>query len=280
MRICVVGATGVLGRHVLPRLQERGHSVRAVVRRAEHLAPLQRQGIEAVRGDILDPRSLEPAVAGCDAALHLATAIPRGAGGDWSRNDRIRRDGTRNLLAAATSAGVRRYVQQSITFLHGDRGTAIVDETATLQPRPGIQSAADMEAQVQASAFEWCILRGGAFYGPGTGREESLRAELQAGTLRLPGDGTAYVSLIHVADMAQAVVLAAESAPAHGVFNVVDDTPVTYATFYSYLAAQEDMPDPEPGGPVVASLACANVHLRETLPWRPAYPSFRSGLAH
>src|SRR5579885_2934342 len=101
MRILVVGATGVLGRNVLPRLLERGHRVRAVARRVEQVEMLQRLGVEARLGDILDASSLLSAAKGCDAALHLATAIPRpGQPGDWSLNDRIRREGTRNLLAA------------------------------------------------------------------------------------------------------------------------------------------------------------------------------------
>ncbi len=68
--------------------------------------------------------------------MHLATAIPRGPGGDWSRNDRIRREGTANLLAAAAAQGVRRYVQQSIVMLYGDTGSTLVDESAPLQPGP------------------------------------------------------------------------------------------------------------------------------------------------
>ena len=279
MRILVVGATGVLGRNAIPRLMERGHAVRAVVRRTEQAGILHGLGVETAPGDILDQDTLYASARGCDAALHLATAIPRGPGGDWSINDRIRREGTRNLLAAAALAHVPRYLQQSITFLYGDTGAAVVDESAPLRPNARIQSAADMEELVRAAPLEWIILRGGSFYGPGTGREDNWRAQARAGTLHLPGDGSALLSLVHVADMARAVVLAVESAPAQTVANVVDDQPVSYRALYGYIAAQAGMPEPPAGGPPTASLACANARIKELLGWQPAYPTYRSGLA-
>lgn len=276
MKVLVLGATGVLGRSVVPRLIERGHTVRAVVRSAEQVTALCRLGIEAVPGDILDPESLSTAAPGCDAALHLATAIPR-AGGDWSRNDLVRRDGTRNLLAAAARAGIRRYVQQSIIFLYGDRGVQIADETTPLSPAPFIQSAADMEGMVRASSLDWSILRGGAFYGPGTDQENAWFEKARTGQLFLPGDGEGLISLIHVADMARAVVLAMESAPPQSIYNVVDDLPVTYWELYGFVAARLGAADPAPGGPAARSLGCSNERLR-ALGWNPAYPTYRSGL--
>jgi nucleoside-diphosphate-sugar epimerase len=279
MRVFVVGATGVLGRNVIPRLLERGHQIRAVARRVEQVAILQRLGVDARLGDILDAVSLMVAAEGCDTALHLATAIPRpGTIQDWTLNDRVRQEGTQNLLAAAADVGVRRYIQQSITFLYGDQGEQIVDESAPLRPAPRIQSAADMEAFVQASSLDWVILRGGSFYGPGTGNEDGWRKAAQEGTLRLPGDGAALVSLIHVVDMARAVVLAAEGAPAGDIYQVVDDAPVRYRELYGYVAAQLGAPVPTPGGPPVVSLGCSNARIKTALGWGPAYPSYRSGL--
>ncbi|HEU4782728.1 MAG TPA: NAD(P)H-binding protein, partial [Ktedonobacterales bacterium] len=96
MRIFVVGATGVLGRHTLPRLVERGHSVAVVARHPEDAARLRRLGFDAYRGDILDAESLREPLRGCEIALHLATAIPTRPGTGWDLNDRIRREGTRN----------------------------------------------------------------------------------------------------------------------------------------------------------------------------------------
>jgi nucleoside-diphosphate-sugar epimerase len=281
MKVFVIGATGVLGRNVVPRLVERGHQVRAVVRQPRQAEILRRIGVEAVVGDIFDRESLREPVAGCEAALHLATAIPPpGPHQDWSRNDRLRREGIQNLLAAATEGGVRRYVQQSITSLYGDTGAQVVDESAPLSPRDRIQSAADMEAMVRQSALAWCILRGGALYGPHTGREERWRDACRAGSLRLPGDGSALISLIHEVDFARAIVQAAESAPASSTYNVVDDEPLTFRDLLGYLAAQLNAPAPQPGGELpLPSLGCSNARLKAALGWAPTYSTYRSGLA-
>ncbi len=281
MRVLVVGATGVLGRHVVPRLLERGHGVRAIVRDRKNMAFLQQMGAEPVVGDILDGDSMQAAARGCDAALHLATAIPRsGSDRDWSLNDRIRREGTRNLLAAAANNGVEHYVQQSIVFLYGEHGQEIVTEAAPLQPTPIIQSAADMEELVRASALHWCILRGGLFYGAGTGREDEWRQSAREGRLVYPGDGSDIVSLVHVVDMSRAVVAATENAPPASTYNIVDDEPVSYRRLFAHIAAQLGVAAPYEGGPrVLASLRCSNTLAKQELGWQPVYPSYRSGLA-
>lgn len=281
MRVAVVGATGVLGRHVVPRLLERGHEVSAVVRSPEAYDRLTRLGARPHLGDILEPETLAAALAGCHSALHLATAVLRpGATGDWSPNDRIRRDGTANLLAACRATGVRRYVQQSIAMLHAGAGRDVIDEDAPLFPSPVTRSSVDMEAMVRASGLEWCILRGGAFYGPETGRDAHWRTLAGRGELRLPGDGGDFLSLVHVSDMAAAVVVAAEAAPAGSVFAVVDDAPVTYAELFAYVATLEGAAPPQAGGPPIwGSFRLSNARLRKALDWRPHYPSYRSGLA-
>jgi nucleoside-diphosphate-sugar epimerase len=281
MNIAVVGATGVLGRHVLPRLLERGHQVRAIVRQPAQVENLRRMGIAAVTGDILDAETLLPATVHCDAALHLATAIPKaGAVQDWSMNDTIRREGTENFLSACQTNGVRRYVQQSIILLYGDHGAHIIDETTPIQPAPFIQSASDMETLVQSTGFDWCILRGGMFYGPGTEREERWRQAAQEGSLQLPGDGEGLISLVHVVDMARAVVMAAEGGPAWSIYNVVDDQPVDYRTLYGYIAAEVNASEPRSGGAIMLpSLGCSNARIKNELEWEPMYPTFRSGIA-
>jgi len=238
-------------------------------------------GMEAVLGDILRPETLTAATADCDVVLHLATAIPRaGRPQDWNLNDRIRREGTQNLLAACQRNGVGRYVQQSTTLLYGDCGNKIVDETQAMQPFPLVESAFDMEAMVQKSSTDWCILRDGLLYGPGTWREEAWRQEAREGRLCWYGQGDAYMSLIHVADMARAVVQAVESAPAHSIYNVVDDRPVTCRDLYRYIAASVGALEPSSGGePHLLSLGCSNRKVHAELGWEATYPTFQSGLA-
>jgi len=279
MRVAVIGATGVLGRQVMPRLIERGHQVRAIVRDAAKQAALARLGIDAVPGDILDAASLAPALAGCTAALHLATSVPRtGMKRDFSLNDRIRREGTANLLAACHQAGVTRYVQQSIAHLVG-AGATLLDETAPLHPAQATSSAADMEAMVRRSDLRWTILRGGAFYGPGTGRDEDWRSLARDGRLVMPEDGSGWLSLIHVVDMAEAVVLATERDLHNSLLAIVDDLPVTYRDLFKHLAALEGGPEPATGGAPapLPSFRVSNARARAALGWRPFYASYRSG---
>lgn len=280
MIVMVVGATGVLGRNVVPRLLEGGHAVRAVIRRHAEAPILQELGAVPVVGDLFDIGSLHTAAEGCDVALHLATAIPKPGNQDWSENDRVRRAGTRNLLEAVLNSRVRRYVQQSITLLYGDAGQATVDESSPLRPSEMTQSAADMEGLVRATDLDWCILRGGLFYGPGTGREAGWRQASRERRLTLPGDGSDLLSLVHVADMARAVVAAAEVASAGSTYNIVDDAPVTYRRLFTFLAAQLGADPPPAGGPrVLPSLGCSNAKAKRDLGWEPMYPTYRSGLA-
>jgi nucleoside-diphosphate-sugar epimerase len=211
--------------------------------------------------------------------MHLATAIPRDLK-DWSADARVRREGTQNLLRAADQSHVRRYVQQSMVRIYGEQGKRVVDETVNVHPLEQDQATADMESYVRASSLDWCIARGGFFYGPGTGREEGWRQSIRTDGFRLPGDGSTFLSLIHIADMARGIVLCAEAAPAGSIYNIVDDEPVSYSALYEYLAAQENRPKPESGGPLrVSSLACSNAKVKKELQWQPAYPTFRSGLA-
>ena len=278
MKILAIGSTGVLGRHVVPRLIESGHAVRTVARKPEQVKQLQRLGSDAALGDILDAESLKRAATDCEVALHLATAIPKpGNSQDWALNDRIRREGTQNLLTACQHAGVRRYIQQSTCFLYRYQSGSLADETTPLEPNPFLQSTLDMEALVQASPLDWCILRGGFFYGPNT-FEDAWREALRQGTLSLPGDGSGQLSLIHQVDMATAVVLAAEKASARSIYNVVDDHPVTYKELFEYLAVLVGSPSPSLGGSVfLPPFACRNDRLK-ALGWALAYPSYRSGL--
>jgi len=281
MRVGIVGATGVLGRQVVPRLVEHGHVVRAVVRRETEMKRLLGLGIDAVIGDILQPGGLLKELEGCESILHLATAIPhRGAANpDWSLNDRIRREGTAHLVAACQELGIERYVQQSIAHLVADGSADLLDENASVHRSPVTASAVDMEEIVRNSGLRWTILRGGAFYGLYTGRDEVWRNEARSGQLRLPGDGAGYISLANVTDVADAVVLAVETAPASAVLTIADDQPVTYAELFAYIARIEGGPDPPPGGPPTPwpSFRVSNARARKVLGWRPRLRTYRSG---
>jgi nucleoside-diphosphate-sugar epimerase len=283
MRIAIAGATGVLGRNLIPLLSARGHTMRALVRTPASAPWLAEAGVEMVQGDLLDPDitpRLSGMLAGCDAAAHIATAIPRdmGAPGAWEATAPLRTEGTARLLAAARAAGVRRYVQQSIVMAYPDGGDGWLDETTPLDTTPARAAVCGpviaMEGLVRAvpvGELAWCILRGGAFVGPGTA-QDALRDRLRAGTETVPCDGRAWLSPIHVADMAAAVALALEHAPGGSIYNIVD-APLRQGAYLDRLAALLGAPPPprDPSRPCPPSFRCAHQAARTGLGWAPAH---------
>jgi nucleoside-diphosphate-sugar epimerase len=274
MRILLVGATGVLGRSLVPLLLSRGHQVRALARQPSRVPA----GAEAVQGDLLDPAlDLVELSRGCDAAIHGATAIPRdpSAPGAWELNSRLRIEGTRRLVEAAQAAGVRRYVQQSIEMAYAGGGDQELDEAAPFDSSPSraavVEPVRSMEATVRASALDWVILRCGLFVGPGTG-QDALVERLRAGTEVIPGTGRGWFSPIHVADAAMAFAVALASAPARSVLNA-NAQPLRLGAYYEALAEAvgAEAPRADASRPDPSSYRCAAHRLRG-LGWLPAHP--------
>jgi len=150
MKVFIIGATGVLGRRVVKLLTANGHQVVGLSRSRKNADWLSQHGAEPRAGDLFNLEQVCQLSAGCDAFLHLATAIPnksRSTPTDWAINDRLRRAGTQILVAAALRNHCRLYVQQSITFIYGDTQGAWVDERAPISTHIGgiLQSAVDME---------------------------------------------------------------------------------------------------------------------------------------
>ena len=197
-RIAVLGATGVYGRHLVPRLVAAGYRVRALARRPEAAAIAAACGAEVAAADIFDEASLRAGLAGCEVALNLATSLPApGEQGDYAKNDQLRREGTPIFVRACREVGVSRILQQSIAMTHAGGGDQWADETTFHPPGEGIAGAAiaavrAMEAAVVESDLDWVILRGALFYGPGTGFDDDWFARARAGKLRLPGEGNDY----------------------------------------------------------------------------------------
>jgi nucleoside-diphosphate-sugar epimerase len=265
VKIAVIGASGILGRALIPLLAAEGHKVRPASR---HL-----NGLDLLTSD------LAPLLAGCDAVVHAATAIPSNpsAPGAWDLNTSLRTTGTRRLLAAAQQAGVQRYVQQSITMAYQDGGDAWLDESTPFDPSSEraslVEPVRDMEAQVRASNLHWTILRGGQFAGPGTA-QDAVVARLDAATLSIPCAGQHWISPIHPADMAAAVVAALTLAPSGSTFNITAE-PIRYADYLDRLAALGGLPalarDPKSSAPCPASQRCTARAAHQILNWRPTH---------
>jgi nucleoside-diphosphate-sugar epimerase len=269
-------------RELAPLLAQLGHSIRALARRPREAAPTAITGVaEYVECDLLSPESasrLPYWLDGCDAVMHIATAIPRdfNAPGAWDRNSRLRREGTERLLTGSIAAGVKRYIQQSITMAYVPGGDEWLDETTPLDHSPeraGICGPViDMEGMVRATReLEWVILRGGIFVGPGT-FQESLAADLRNGKAVVPGDGSNFISPVHVADVAAAFAAALTEAPPESIFNVVDE-PLRQGEYMDRLARIVGAPAPrrDHALPAMPSNRCTNRAAREALAWAPVH---------
>jgi nucleoside-diphosphate-sugar epimerase len=284
--IAVLGATGVYGRHLIPRLVARGHRVRALVRRPEAAAIAAACGAELHVADVFDAASLRAGLQGCDVGINLATSLPGPSGrGDYATNDRVRREGTPIWVRACRDVGVSRIVQQSIALVNAAGDEAWSDEdtvfpagqegTAAL----AIAAAVAMEDTVRQSGLDWTILRGGLFYGPGTGFDDDWFARARAGTLRLPAEGRDWVSLVHIADMAEATAATVTRWPSRQAL-IVADEPARWRDIFAYVATIAGTAPPRPGGRLgLPSYRVSNRRAREALHWTPVYANYRIGLA-
>jgi nucleoside-diphosphate-sugar epimerase len=263
-----------------------GHDIRALVRRPEAAAIARACGADIRIADIFDQDSLLAALDGCEVCVNLATSLPGPSGrGDFAANDRLRREGVPVLIEACRRAGVSRLLQQSICWV-GAAGETLADETSHFEPSGdhaganAIRAAQAMEDIVRASGLDWLILRGGLFYGPGTGNDEAWFARAAEGRLRLPGDGSDFVTLVHIADMAAATAAVLETWLSRKTLIVADDRPVRWRDLLAYVAALAGAAPPEPGGRQgFPSFRMSNRLARETLGWEPAYLDYRAGLA-
>jgi 2-alkyl-3-oxoalkanoate reductase len=292
MKIFVSGATGVLGRRVVAQLVAAGFEVTGVARRPDTRADLVAVGARPVEVDLFDGAAVHAAVAGHDVVLNLATAIPVGERAAhpsaWEDNDRIRRVGSRNLVDAALATRATRYVQESIAFLYADGGEQFLDESAPLDPASTTSAA--LVAEAEAARFSGrggfgVALRFGQFYGFDSGHTIETIEAVRAGRPGELGPASAYRSSVTTDDAASAVV-AALDAPT-GVYNVVDDRPLTRAEHIDALALALGVPSPPvpsvcPDLPpesavMLRSQRVSNERFKTLTGWHPQHPSAWEG---
>jgi nucleoside-diphosphate-sugar epimerase len=303
MRVFVAGATGVLGRRLVEGFTGRGHEVVGLTRDPAGDEAVRERGGEPVRGDVTDRESVVAAAEGADVVVHAATAIPtdlKPSDADWERNDRVRLEGARNLVAAVDEVDADRLLLQSIVWVARQPDGSPFDEESEPHPDRSTRSALESERVVREAAaehgFDAVVLRGGWFYAADAAHTRDIAEGLRAGRLPVIGGGLlgrrdATLSLVHVDDAARAFLAAAEG-EATGTFHVVDDEPVAYATFLRAFAERLDAPEPRRVpwwlarafvGPnlvrlITTPMPTANDRLREAFDWGPRYPTYREGL--
>jgi nucleoside-diphosphate-sugar epimerase len=290
-RVFVAGATGVIGRRAVARLVAAGHGGDLVARSPEKAEQLRALGAEPARVSLFDREALNAAVAGHDVVVNLATHIPpmsqSARPGAWAENDRIRTEGSANLVDAALAAGASRYVQESIVFTYPDSGERWIDAETT--PIESARFTASVEA-AEASAARFTeaggvgvVLRFGMFYAPDSSHTRAQLAAARRGVSIVAGRPDAYQSTIHADDAAEAVV-AALSAPA-GVWDVVDDEPLTKREVGKVLGGRVRLPGRlaslagSYGDVMVRSQRVSNRRFKEATGWAPRHRSLREGLA-
>jgi nucleoside-diphosphate-sugar epimerase len=308
MRVFVAGATGAIGKQLVPRLVAAGHEVHGMTRSESKQAMLAELGAVPVVADALDPDQVAEAVgrATPDVIVHQLTAIGtvdmRHFDRDFALTNRLRTEGTDHLLSAGHAVGVRRFVAQSAVYgFYARTGGAVKTEEDPLDPSPpremreAMAAVRHLEAAVLGARWtEGIVLRYGAFYGPGTslsagGEQFEL---VRRRKFPLVGDGGGVWSFIHIADAAEATVAAVEHGR-RGVYNIVDDDPAPVAEWLPALArtlgAKKPMRVPrfmgrlfagETGAVFMTEIrGASNAKARRELGWRPVHPSWRQGLA-
>lgn len=294
MKVFVSGATGAIGSRVVPALVGAGHEVTGVARSDAKAEQLRAAGATPARVDLFDPPALVDAVAGHDAVCNLATNIPPPAKAlratAWATNDRLRREASRHLVDAALAARAEHFVQESIAFLYPDRGDAWIDEDVPLDVPPFVDAMLVAEAEAArfaAAGGAGVVLRFGYFYGAGSKHTDDMVQLARRRVASQLGPSDAYWASIHLDDAASAVVTAL-GAPS-GVFNVVDDEPVTVEEFYAALADAFGFKRPRLTMRALGKLAgskaglfqrsqrVSNDRFETATSWRPRYPSVRDG---
>ena len=297
MRVFVTGATGVIGRELLPQLLAAGHGVVGLARTPEKLLQVAKTGATPVRGDVLNAADMARVVGETrpEAIVNLATAIPlklRVDLKDWQGNDQVREEGTRNLLTAAQSAGsVRLFVQESVGYVCASQGENWMDEAAPRTTNPFLAATIAMEKLVESSPVPHALLRFAALTSAESWHTQQMLPALRRGLLPIIGDGKAFFSLIHAYDAAQAIV-AALAAPetANGqIYNVTDNEPAPAHEVLPYAAKLLNVSAPRHVPPfmakmvvgaltvdvLTASYRMTNAKIRRELGFTPRYPTYR-----
>ena len=296
MRVFVAGGSGTIGVPLVRALVAAGHQVTALTRSPQKQEEVRALGATPAVADALDAAALHAAVqmARPTHVIHELTALPKDGfvrrASDLRPTNRLRIDGTRNLIAAAIDAGAVRFVGGSFAPMQG----MSADAPAALQE--AIAAVGSMESQIldasRAGRIEGVVLRYGLFYGaenPATRKMIALARRRMLPVIR--GDRS-LLPCIHVADAVSATIAALSRGPAGGVYDIVDDCPVSMKEMVTVLAASVGAPAPlavpawlprlfAPYMATVTSmrLQLSNEKARAALGWRPAFSSYREGLA-
>jgi nucleoside-diphosphate-sugar epimerase len=305
MKVFVAGATGAIGRQLLPLLVEAGHDVYGMTHSAARQQLIRELGAEPVLADALDADQVAEAVGRVqpDVIVHQLTSIGpmdlRHFDQAFAMTNRLRTEGTDHLLSAGQAVGVKRFVAQSFFAAYERVGGPVKNEDDTF----GVDAAKEMRATVAAIrhvedsvlAATWTegiVLRYGGFYGPHTslGADGEQTEAVRQRKFPVVGNGGGVWSFIHIADAAEATVAAIDHGK-RGVYNIVDDEPAPVSEWLPALArtlgAKQPMHVPrfvgrlltgEIGAVMMTELrGASNAKAKRELGWQPSHATWRDG---
>ncbi|HTA43833.1 MAG TPA: NAD(P)-dependent oxidoreductase [Bryobacteraceae bacterium] len=307
MKIFVAGGAGAIGRRLVPLLLADGHDVTVSTRSAAKLAEIREQGAQAVAMDGLDRESVLSAVVPSrpEVIIHQMTAINpsfnlKKFDDEFAVTNRLRTEGTRNLLAAAAEAGTRLFVAQSYAGWPNERrGGRVKTEEDPLDPNPPKSMSRTLAAireledlVLKNGTLDGIVLRYGGFYGPGTSLSKDGESTKLVRQRKFPlvGAGSGVWSFIHIDDAARATC-AAVRRPTPGIFNIVDDEPAEVRYWLPHLAGAIGAPKPfrlpawlarpligEAGLSMMEQVrGSSNAKAKRTFDWTPVWTSWREG---
>lgn len=309
MKIFVAGATGAIGRRLIPVLVQAGHSVVGMTRSPDKTSVLRAAGAEPVVADALDADAVMTAVrkAAPEVVVHQLTAISalldfRKIEQQFAQTNRLRTEGTDHLLAVAVAAGARRFVAQSFAgWPYARTGGTIKTEDDPLDTKPPaalrrtLEAIRHLESTVTgAPGIEGIVLRYGGFYGPGNaiGEGSALLDQIRQRRVPIVGEGTGVWSFVHIDDAARATLAAIERGQ-RGIYNIVDDDPAPVSAWLTALASALGAKPPhhipewlarfligEQGVMFMTQArGASNAKAKRELGWQPTWASWRDGFA-
>ena len=310
MRVFVAGASGVVGKHLVPLLVDAGHHVIATTRTPMKIDELRLRGAIPVLMDGLDRNAVMKAMESSrpDVVVNEMTAITslknlKGFDATFARTNSLRTEGTEYLLAAAAAVGAKKFIAQSYTGWPNERRGGWVkseDDPLDFNPPPAMRESLEAIRFLERSVLRslgvtGVVLRYGSFYGPGTSLSfggETVELVRQR-KLPIVGKGMGVWSFLHIDDAAAATLIAIESEAA-GLFNIVDDDPAPVSEWLPELArvvgAKPPLHIPVWLGRLLVGDAgvemmtntrgSSNAKARITLSWKPVFSSWREGFQH
>jgi nucleoside-diphosphate-sugar epimerase len=296
MRVLVTGASGFIGRVLCAQLLERGHEVGALVRRHGS----EPKGTHAFAGDLTDGAGLEATLRAerPDCVVHLAAEIASQRSA--RKLDEVNVQGTARLIDACLAAAgsepsaPARFVFASTVVTGDAHGAELTEETPLPVQTPYGRSKQEGERLVLHCGLHAAVIRPSHVYGPGGWYADELVARLrQPGRFAVIGRGENLWDVVHVDDVARALVLAAEGADRGSTYHVVDDQPITYFDFMALTAAALGVGAPRripialarlvagsnAVAAVVRSARSSNAKIKRELGWQPQFAAAREGVA-